>query len=89
MTVEELVAVMLKIEKTAMKKDDCYSTQDIADTMGITQGAALKHVKKALDKGTMIYAGKRLGVGIDGRKAHSSVYRLIKKKGKKKGGGKK
>lgn len=55
---------------------DCYSINELCKKLECCIRAARKIVLEAIEDGMCEFAGKRMGVGIDGRRTKISVYRF-------------
>lgn len=55
---------------------DCYSVSEICEELGQTVRSIRNIIKECISKGTCEYAGKRLGMGIDGRVTKTPMYRF-------------
>jgi hypothetical protein len=56
--------------------DDCYSIKDMCDKLGENRAAVYDIVNDCIANGTCEHAGKRRGVGIDGRIKRTPVYKF-------------
>lgn len=71
-------AEILEALRESMQRQDAdgFTSQDLGDVLGITQGHAREYLRRLSRNGKVVHAGTRAGTTVDGRVCRSPVYRL-------------
>ena len=77
-TTEELIAEVNKAQ--SRRENGAFTSQEYADSVGITQNTAQQHLKRLIREGKICFSGRVLIPTVDGRVGIVPSYKIISKK---------
>jgi hypothetical protein len=80
---DEVLAELSRLERAADDGPAGFTTQELAERLGLCANAAQSRVSALVRSGRVAFVGQRCGTNIAGRRCRIPVYQLTKPKGGK------